>query len=214
MSEALEEQQQLENLLRIWNENKKWFLNLILGCALVYGGIAYYKHHKQVKLSRASDEYSNLLNAISKNDFELAESKSGVIIEKYNDTVYSAFSRLALAKVAIDREDWDKARTEYKSIIQENPNTEIAALSRLRLAKILFLVDKDADLALKTLSDYEDGYGNLFSELRGDIYISQGSYDLAKTSYIDAYKNEGTGSSPFLRVKLMNLGYTDFKEDK
>lgn len=213
MSEALEEQQQIEDLLKIWRENRKWILNVILACALVYACVSYYKHHKQVKLSRASDEYVSLINAISQEDFDTAEAKSGVIVEKYSDTIYSALSRLALAKVAIDRDNLDLAKKQYELVIKEKPNTEIAALSRLRLAKLLFWAEENSDAALKVLSEYEDGFGGLFSELRGDIFLSLGKYEQAKLSYIDAHKNNGKEAGPFLRVKLMNLGY-DFEEDK
>ncbi|MBT6539193.1 MAG: tetratricopeptide repeat protein [Francisellaceae bacterium] len=209
MSEALEEQQQVENIMRMWRDNRKWIINMIIACIIVYFGISYYKHHKEVRLSKASEEYVDLMNAVSRDDSELAQIKSASMIEKYNYTVYGAFARLVSAKLAVDAGDWEKAKQQYTLVIKERENTEIAALARLRLGKLMFLSMGDAKGALQILSKYEDGYQQLFSELKGDIYISLGEYELAKSSYIDATKVDSKQISPFLTVKLMNLGHKD-----
>ncbi|MDH5738535.1 MAG: tetratricopeptide repeat protein, partial [Gammaproteobacteria bacterium] len=82
----------------------------------------------------------------------------------------------------------------------------IAHVARQRLARVL-LARGEADAALELVeSEDAPGFQSAYSEIRGDIYVSQGKQMQARQAYQLAIENQPEGASnPILEMKLSDL---------
>ena len=91
---------------------------LVLGVVIV-GSYKYYNFTIEEKSAQAGDLYEILSNT---SDDEEIYNISEKIIEEYNDTVYSVFTRLYLAKYYLGKNDFQKAQSHLSFIIDNDFN--------------------------------------------------------------------------------------------
>ena len=120
---------------------------LVLGVIIV-GSYKYYNLTIEEKSAKAGDLYEILSKST---DDEEIYNISEKIIEEYNDTVYSIFTRLYLAKHYHDKNDYQKAQTHLSFIIENDFNKNYKELAKIRLSRVYISQDN-----YKKALEYQD----------------------------------------------------------
>ena len=139
---------------------------LVLGVIIV-GSYKYYNFTIEEKSAEAGDLYEILSNT---SDDEEIYNISEKIIEEYNDTVYSVFTRLYLAKYYLGKNDFQKAQSHLSFIIDNDFNKNYKELAKIRLSRVYISQDnyKKALEVINTV-DESSSFISMIYEIKGDI---------------------------------------------
>lgn len=192
MAEYHTEEEQVEALKKWWDENGKAVLTgLALGVLLLFGGRAWFEHQR-TQAQEASLEYDAFLQAVNSSNADGAEAFVDRLTSDYSDTPYASLASLMMAKVAADGQDWVGATKHLQWVIDHAGVENIQHIARLRLARV-YIAQGNEDGALSLLEGVAEGSGfaPVYAELRGDIYLSRGAIQQARTAYELALTGEG-----------------------
>ncbi|PCH59933.1 MAG: hypothetical protein COC05_05630 [Gammaproteobacteria bacterium] len=200
------EDEQLEALKKWWNENGTVVIvGFVVGIAVLFGGRAWFDH-KQVSSETASAELSLLLNELNVGDSARVADKANEIIIDYASDSQAGFAALIRTKALLESGDTDEAKTLLRSIIDKPVIDGLDELAKLRLARIL-LFESNYDEALTLIDGDSNAFTPQYQELRGDIYMAQGKFDVARKAYKSALADPSAlASGQQLRMKLDSLG--------
>jgi len=203
-----EDEAQVEQLRRWWREN--WMAlagGLALGLAGIFGWEAWQKARTS-KAEHASQIYEDLKRVPAERP-ERADELWQQLSGKFAGTPYAAQGGLLLASQAAAREDWGAAQAKLDWVAQHTDDEGLKKIARLRLARVLWQQQKpDEALALLDLKD-DDAFASLYQELRGDIQLSKGDRDAARSAYEKAMLlGPAPSGRESLKRKLDDLGAT------
>ena len=204
MADHYEEEAQVEQLKRWWNENwKSLATGLILGFVVILGWEGY-KQHTLEQADQASQLYDDLKAAIDarKNDETVVLGEK--LIKEYSSTPYAGNASLHLAQLAVQQNKLDDAVLRLRWVSDHSKDAGLRDLAKLRLARVLWQ-QKKFDDALKLTDGDHGGYTSLFVELRGDIKLSQGDRSAARTAYEQAKQTSEGQNRQALQQKLDDL---------
>lgn len=201
-----EDEAQVEQLLRWWREN--WMAlagGLALGLAGIFGWEAWQKTQAS-KSEHASRIYEDL-KRVSTERQDRADELWQQLSADYAGTPYAAQGALLLASQAAAREDWAGAQAKLDWVGRHADDSGLKRIARLRLARVLWQQQKpDEALALLDVKD-DDAFASLYQELRGDIQLSKGDRDAARSAYEKAMLfGPAPASRESLKRKLDDLG--------
>ncbi len=211
------EEQQLEAI-------KKWFKKygnqlswVVLIFALAFSGGYYWRHHRQVLQTQASEQYLSLLLGVEKKEKETIESRGQHLKENYPNSVYATLGAFVLATNALEEKKYDVAEQNYQWILDNSNQPKFKSLARLRMMRLLIAQNKFKE-ALGYYNEKEaDGFLTLMTELKGDILYQQKDLAGARSAYEKAMKEapeEGLHGI-LLKMKLNELGAsTDASQEK
>lgn len=201
MSEYLEEEEQLAQLKRWWDENGT---ALTVGVVALVGGIIgwnWFGNYSETQRHEATRVYEA---------YETAEDTEKVqhlttLRQEFSGSAVHLFALFDQAKTAISQGDAERAQTLLAEAIADGDDDIVVDLARIRLAKLqreLGLVDE----ALATLDSVRnEGYRTLVLEAKGDVHASRGEIEQAHLSYQAAIESLRTDETrPFLSMKLEN----------
>lgn len=199
------EEQQVEAIKRFWNENG---ISIVAGIVLGLGGVYGYNYYQdeQVRSAEAkSTVYADVVKQLNDNSEQAATAVDKFVSEQ-RGSGYAELASLMLAKSFVDKGELDKAAAQLEVIANDSKKPEIAALAQLRLARIYIEQEKLSD-ALKLVEDstIPESFAAQASELKGDIYLSQGEQGKAREAYQSAADNGGLDGNPVLQFKLDDL---------
>ena len=210
------EQEQVEALKKWWKENGT---AIAVGLALGLGGVfgwTGWQEYKERQSETASALFDNQRRAVETNDYARSAELTIELIEDYPQTNYAALASLLMAKLAYDNDRLDDARRQLQWVLTESGSPELMLTARLRLAR-LNLGAGDTVGALALINQAEAGpFANLYSELKGDIYLTQNKLKEARESYQLALSSASsqTGGSRAtvdrIQMKLNELGHLNF----
>lgn len=215
----LTEEEQIEVFKRWWNEN--WLtivLPIVVGVVL-YVGWYWYQGQKAEEAKMASDEYEAFLEIIAPSDSApltadqktRAQTRANAIVDKYGDSLYADLADLALAEVFVEDEELDNAVEKLQRVLADPANESMGMLAGVRLAKIyasLGRFDEAHPLVAELkvgANEADSGFGSLYAETRGDIYLAQGDKAAANTAYQMAMEKlapQARMRSSLLQMKL------------
>lgn len=225
MAISAAEEENIEALKKWWDENGK---GLALGLGLAAVGFFGWQFWQEAKIDSAaatSDIYEQLLASVAvAPGTELSSTQrlqaAGYAEElktDHGDTEYALFGALFAAKLAVEANDLDKAEQELQWLLDNSKDgmfqkTEASLLltAKLRLGRVI-LSKGEAQRALDLVNTVDpQNYEAAFSELRGDIYVSQGKKVDALDSYQAASQAGQAGAtSPLLQMKIDSLTAAD-----
>ncbi len=184
MAEYHTEEEQVEALKKWWDENGKAVLTgLALGVLLLFGGRAWFEHQR-TQAQKASLEYEAFLQAVSLGNTDGAAAVVDRLTGDYSGTPYPTLASLMMSKVKADEQDWVGATKHLQWVIDHAGVEDIQHIARLRLARV-YVAQGNAEGALSLLGRVEEGSGfaPVYAELSGDIYLSQGAIQQARSAY-------------------------------
>ena len=209
MTTHYDEEAQVEQLRQWLRDN--WFplaSGLALGLAAIFGWQAWGQH-QDGHAGDASHVFEDLGKAAGQNKYDDAKAMADRLVKDFSDTPYAAAAALKLAALGVldNKLDDAAARLQWVVDFEQNPGfmARVGALLRLRnkaydpgllplahlrLAQVLWQQNK-ADEALKQLDGDAGSYAPLYTELRGDIKLSQGDRAAARGAYQQALQSLG-----------------------
>ncbi|WP_286269816.1 YfgM family protein [Thalassotalea hakodatensis] len=198
------EEQQVEQLKRIWNEYGN---AIIAGLVLGFSGFIGYGYYKDNKLSQeieVSENYQQVITLLEQDD-EAFQTRGQDFIKNNSGTSYASLTALALAKDSAEHKDWAQVETYLNQAIENTTNKAMQALAKLRLARVQ-LETKQIELALKTLNgEFPEAFNAEREEIKGDAYVLNGDKAKARTAYQAALDASSAGTNPVLQMKFDNL---------
>ncbi len=205
---AYEEQEDLDRLKAWWNNYGN---SVILGIALgvvILVGFRYWTQHREQQLHTAAGLYERMFQDVYAKKSGDALKTGESLINEYSSTPYAGMAGLMLARLDFEAGDVAKARERLQWVLAHADDAAVKHAARLRLARIhLDSGDKEAALALLNVKE-RSGFEAEYEELKGDILVSQGQRDAARSSYRETLKYLPANSSyaPMLNMKLDDLG--------
>jgi predicted negative regulator of RcsB-dependent stress response len=201
-----EDEAQVEQLRRWWREN--WMAlagGLVLGLAGIFGWEAWQKMRTN-KAEHASKVFEDL-KRVPADRAERTDELWQHLSNDFPNTPYAAQGALLLANQAAAREDWEAAKAKLEWVGQHTDDAGLQKIARLRLARVLWQLQKpDEALALLEVKD-DDAFASLYQELRGDIQLSRGDREAARSAYEKAMLlGPAAAGRESLKRKLDDLG--------
>jgi len=182
MAYDLEEQEQLDELKAWWKTYGKTISNAVLALLVGYAAYQGWKYYQTKQAVEASSEYQ-ALQVTDEKDLKAIQTKSAVIIDKYNATPYAGRAALFAAKANYQANDTKSAKAQLEWAIKNAKETSVSAIASLQLANIL-AEEKNYQAALKLLeAPHDAGFDGLFSDLKGDVLVGLGKNTEAKAAY-------------------------------
>lgn len=201
------EEQQVEQIKKLWDRFGSAILYTIIVLALIVVGYNYWQRHVESQQSQASLYYQTMLLSHQENDTTGVLASANTLIKTYPKSIYAQFAQLELADNAVQSAEYEKAKTALKSVIDHSSESSLVSLAKIRLARVMIMTN-EYDNALKEVATLNDTYlSPLAYELRGDILTLQRKSDLAKKDYESALKllSDNPSHSALLKMKIENL---------
>lgn len=204
MADHYEEEAQVEQLKRWWNENWKSLLaGLILGLGVILGWEGY-KRYQLKQADQASQIYEDLKSALAERKNDEAVALGDKLIKEFVRTPYATSAAFYLAQISVEQAKLDEAATRLQWVVDHSKDDGLRDLAKLRLAKVRWQQQKYDD-ALKLVEGEHGGYNALFAELRGDIKLSQNDRAAARAAYEQALTTSEGPNRELLQRKLDDL---------
>lgn len=204
MADHYEEEAQVEQLKRWWSENwKSLAAGLVLGLVVILGWEAYKRHNLQ-QAEQASQMYDDLKTALDAHKNDEAIALGDKLVKEFSGTPYASSAALHLAQLAVQQNKLDDAALRLRWVSEHSKDAGLSDLAKLRLVRVLWQ-QKKVDDALKLTEGDHGGYTALFTELRGDIKLSQGDRAAARSAYEQALQVSEGPSRELLQRKLDDL---------
>lgn len=183
----LEEQEQIAALRGWWKQYGGWASGILLAAALGWLGWYGWQTYLKSQNAEASRIFLVLQQASAQQDTARVKQAAGELVNQYPRSQFSALGALLAANTLNAAGDAKSAEAQL-SWVAENGKDAVRGIARLRLAGIQ-MDQKDADAALKTLSDKAPaGFAARYDAARGDVYAMQGKLTEARASYDAALK--------------------------
>lgn len=207
------EEQQIEALKRWWNENGT---SLLLGLSIGAAGILgwrYYVTEQQVHATQASDMYNTLQQQVATqrlSDDVLAKAQQ--LNDEYSDTPYASLATLMLAKHAYENGNADDAISKLEWVAAHADEVAIKHIAQLRMVRILLGQKQYERVETLLLEDHPAAFEARYEELKGDLYVAKGELEQARIAYDKAIREQGAGTSQWLRLKRKDLGDSELQQ--
>lgn len=201
------EEQQEEAIKKFFKENG---LQIFLGAALGLGGFTGWNMYVESQLEAqeaASVEYDKFLEAATAETAQLdsVNSELNEFVKAHGETGYGIFANLIAAKKAAEAGDLKAAESRLVEAEKATTEPSLNALINTRLARVQTGLG-NFDAALATLDSItESGFEANVAELKGDVYVAQGSADKARQAYQLAADKGGLEGNNVLKMKLQDL---------
>lgn len=204
----LEEQEQLDQLKHFWATYGLAITSALIVVAGAFAAWNIYHFWERRQATQASALYDEVERAAQSGDVALLGRAASDIRDKYGRTTYASQAALLEARVLEDKTQPDGARTALAWVVDNGVDDGYKAVARLRLAALL-LDTKAYDDALKALSGrVPPVFEPLVADRRGDVLLSQGKRDEARTEFQRAHSQLEAGSDlrHLVEIKLNALG--------
>ena len=204
----LEEQEQLAELKAWWKQWGKLVIAALVLAALAAAAYFGWNAYKREVAAKAADIYAAVTKAAQEGDTKKAREHAASLVEKYPRTGYAPLAALIAARLSFDVPDLAAAKQHLQWVIANGRDDDLKNVAKLRLAGVL-LDEKQYEEALKLLDvKPESPMGNLFADLRGDVFMAKGAAAEARSAYQSALERTDT-KSPYrnlIQIKIDALG--------
>lgn len=183
MDDLQSEKEQLEEMRAWWSEYGKM---VIAGIAIGIAGFVGYNQYSASQYAtqvEASERYEELVGHVVDGDLDAAEFVADDLAANYADTMYSAQSKLALARLYMDQNRDQDAADTLQGLLAMNTDEGLQKVGRLRLASVLLYQEKAADV-VELLKDMDDpAFAAMVNNTLGDAYAMLEDYESAADAY-------------------------------
>jgi predicted negative regulator of RcsB-dependent stress response len=199
------EEQQIDAIKKWWQENYKM---VIVAAVLGIGSIVAVQTWKQQKLintQTASTEFDRISQLVTQQSDTSITVRVESMMNDFGDSPYASLSVLLEVKQLVDSGNLHSAAEKLNWVIDHTPNASLRHIARMDLATVLSAQGKH-EAALKLLEVEQDKFKPAYLELKGDIFVSMGRKNEAKTAYDEALQAYATLGS---RAQLLQLKRND-----
>lgn len=210
MEEYVSESQQIEQIKGWASANGPWLLAGVAIALIGFSGYTQWGRWQESKGIRANERYSQVLDALARNDRAGATKLADALRADYGRTPYPDQADLAVARAEVEANELPAAEARLGTVVGHTGDPALRLLARYRLARVQRAAGH-ADAALKTLdAEPARGFAAAFAELRGDIALDRGDRDAALKAYqaAEAGTHEELVNRELLDLKIAALGGT------
>ena len=181
------EEEQVEALKQWWQRHGSLFLTMLTVTLILSVAWHFWQYRKAAHHQGAAVFYQHLQQERTQQDVADQRLLSKRLLSRYQDTLYAQYAALDIAKEDLSKQDIDAAKGSLRWVIDHSKYPGASNLARLRLARVLLMEKKpvDALVLLNQIDQSGDHVWPLF--VRGQAYIMQGQYDLAKQAFTAAH---------------------------
>lgn len=220
MSAHLTEEEQIENLKRLWKEYGQGVVIASVVAVAGYLGFNGYKASERAAAEAASAQYQTLVETVAGSlqgplteaQLTTAKTQAGNLKAAAADNFYGQSAGLFLAKLAAEAGDLDTAANELRWVLSQETDAGIAAIARQRLARVLS-AKGEHDAALAELSKpVAEAFKAGGAEIRGDVYLAKGDEQAARAAFqsaIDSLTPEDYNRRMQIQLKLDDLSVAE-----
>jgi predicted negative regulator of RcsB-dependent stress response len=199
----LEEQERLDALKDWWAQYGKMVYAFVTAVAVSFAAYHGWHYYQKTQNEQAETLFQSLQKVAAANDAKKLSGAAQLLIDKFPGSFYATDAALQAAKAAFAAKDYAGARTHLQWAADKG-KAGFRSIAQLRLAAVL-LEEKKYDEALKVVESVnEEGYISLSADLKGDILLSQGKKDAARTAYQLALDKSDT-RSPIKQITQFKL---------
>jgi predicted negative regulator of RcsB-dependent stress response len=210
VDDYLSEQEQVQRLREWWRENG-WFI--VGGVVLGVGGLFGWNQYQSYLTSRAeaaSALYLALQTTVDDGDEDEAVALFDQLSAEYAKTPYADQGGLAMARLFMESSEPERAAAALRQVMETTADAELSLIARLRLARVLSYLENHAE-ALALIEAVDSGrFRGRYSEVMGDIYVTQGDSERARAAYEQALSDSEPGlvDRALVQMKLDDLTRT------
>ena len=205
MEDYLSEKEKWEWLRGQIRDNAPTVLAAVALTATALFGWRWWQARQDAERMAASSMYSQIIQALDRNDRTQAYSLMGQMEREHASSPYADQTRLLAARLDVEDNQLDKAAAELTNVMQGSKDRDLALVARERLARVQIAQHKPAD-ALATLNAADPGaFAARFHETRGDAYYAGGDRAAALTEYRAAQKANAGADAALLDLKVADL---------
>ncbi len=208
MDDLLSEKEQIEQIRTWWSEYGGYVIFGVAAGALLLFGYNYYQSSKLQQQLEASALYEELTTHVVDGDLDEAEVVAGELGAMYDDTTYSAQSKLAIARLYMDRNRDQDAADILSDLLASDSDEALKHVARLRLAKILLYQDKAQDVVDLLENESNPAFSAAYNEVLGDAYHALGRIGDAQSAYQRVLMDplsQGTIDQRLVQWKVLDL---------
>lgn len=205
MALDLQDQEELENAKRAWQQWGRWLFLLVFAVSAVYFGNSYWQQRKTAHAENAAEILNmQYLPKHAAGDRAGALTALQTLQNGYAGTAAAAQATLTTAHTAFSEKNYGEAEKHLVWLnAQKNPPL-IRALAAERLA-VVYLQQKKYDDALAALNiKTEPELTARLEETKGDIYLAQGKKDEAGKAFQAALDSlpQNSAAREFIEAKM------------
>jgi len=199
------EEQQVEALKAWWAENgRAVILGIVIGVLLI-GAWMWWKSYQENKAVAASDTYSQSIEALEAGQHDKVAELFEVAKSDHAGSLYGAYTGLAAARSAVEQGSLESAAERLDWVVDHAELDSVGMVARVRLARVKAALG-DAEAGLAALpDDYPESFTALVEEARGDLQVTAGNNDAARTAYQAALDAGNAVDANALRMKFNEL---------
>lgn len=204
----LEQQEQLDQVKRLWNQYGNLITWTLVLAMAAYAGWAWYLRQQSDTAVQASALYEELDRSALQGDAKKMVTVFEDLKTKFPSATYTAQAALLIAQVMADQGKADEAQGALTWMVANTKNEELLSVGRLRLAGVLLDAKQYAPAMAQLDQGISEEFAPLANDRRGDILLAQGKKTEAIKAYQQAYQAFGKDLEyrRFIEGKLTNLG--------
>jgi len=220
VSDHLTEEEQIENLKRLWKEYGSTVIVSVVVATGGYFGWNYWQDQQQLKAEKASDIYEQLVMSANEQEGEQSRTTINHLTEQLKDidkhSAYAIQAAFYAAQAAVIAGDLDTAKAQLNWAIDNSRSPALKEVARLRLARLL-ASEGNYDKALTLVANQPaNGFAAEQAEVRGDILRQNGDRAAALTAYqsaIEKMNPEQQQRRVVLQMKIDDLKPANHAEE-
>ena len=206
MAEYETEEQQVEALKDWWKQNGIAVIGgAVLGISALVGWRGW-NWHQENQAIEASDVYTVVQEAVTKNDEAVLAKQVSILQEQYSSTPYASLAVLHHAKALVDKGNSSAAEENLRWVVNNSKQETVQNVARLRLARLLLADNKIEEAQSMVNAGMSEAYASLAKEIQGDIFVAKGEVEEAKKAYDEAMLTANGGGIEYLQLKRSDLG--------
>lgn len=210
MATPSSDEEQIEQLLRLWHSHGKFIVGgIAIGLVAIFG-YQMWQNRITDRSETASLLYANMMTELANNPTsKTAVTEGQAIVDTYDDTPYAAFATLALANRAYLAGEMDGAENSLKWALDNAPDKGIEHIARLRLARLYLEQNRLDDIEALINGIKFEAFEASYRELQGDIFRIKKNDSEARNAYsaaLSLLSPQAGELRELIQAKLNNLG--------
>lgn len=183
MALDLQQQEELENVKRVWHSWLKWVVFFLVILAVIYLASSFWTSYKSKKNQDASDLLVNFQTALEQQQLPDALTILKKLQDNYPKTMPATIATSSIASYAFYTNNFEDAFRHFSWIYKNQKDSFVKALTLLNMAKVK-MQQQQFDEALKiTEEEVDSNFQFLIEDLKGDIYMAKGDNNSAQAAY-------------------------------
>ncbi|MDO3385121.1 tetratricopeptide repeat protein [Gilvimarinus sp. SDUM040013] len=217
MSDHLTEEEQIENLKRLWKEYGTSVIASVVVASAGYFGWNYWQGAEQRKAEIASEYYEQILvaaqsDAAAEGEAEAAgatvDHLAGQIRDTKPDSFYAAQGAFFSAKKAVESGNLEQAVSELEWVLANVSDPALLQIARLRLARVQAELGEFAAASEQLSGQPLVGFESEHAEVQGDVLRLSGDKAAALTAYekaLEKFAGANQQRQVVLQMKIDNV---------